>query len=190
MKTNTINNRTVVLASLLLMVAFLLIGFSYAFWSSNFEQTKQNETDYQCFNVTFKAGEAAVFENGYPQTDEDGLKNPVYTVSVKNECDTYTKFNVIYNVLNTSSTGLDQYMRIGVNGTAKKLDSLPTVTSTLEGANTTAYVIDTGGPKNGETKEYKINTWMDENTSEEAGENKKFEYRITIDTQADFMPTE
>ena len=181
MDTKTFSNKKIVLAALLFMMLILILGATYAFWVSNFRQTEQNVTKYNCFNVTFNGGDAAIVENGYPQLDEDGLKNPTYKVKVTNTCDTYVKFNVIYNILNNSTNNLENYMKVGIKKNSDEikahiLTSLTKVTSTLSGAKSNAYKIDTGGLAKNESATYEVNTWMKDDTPEATGANTKFNF--------------
>ena len=174
---------------ILVLLVMFVIGFSFAYWQKGFNQTGLNVNSYDCFKIEYTETEDNVEQlYGFPQADSDGLKNDPYTLKITNTCNTYTKYQVVYNVLNNSnyaSTLSDSYVKIGVNNSAKLLTSFSSTTSSLSGVRS-AYIIAEGALRANQSKEYKIRSWMNVNTTESQGANKEFYSQITVEASAAF----
>lgn len=184
MKTNKkMSNKKIVTISFTVMAVILAAAFSFALWNRTFTQTGSNVKNYDCFNIVYSESTTGVTQiNTYPMTDSEGLATTPYTLTIQNVCDTYAKYNIMYNVLNTSTLS-PNYVRVGVNNTAHSLSSLPTKSSTLDNA-TTAYVLTSGNLNKNEVATINVRTWVDENTSEANGTNKTFYNKLTVETVA------
>ena len=77
-----LTNKKIVLISATVMVVVLILGFTLALWSRNFTQTGTNTITTDCFNIEYSENDATSLVNAYPQTDEDGLKNVSYDVTI------------------------------------------------------------------------------------------------------------
>ncbi len=169
------------------MLILAITTFTYAIWSRTHIQTGVNKNTYACFEISYAEtnGNGISIQNGYPQKDEDGLKNEPYEVQITNKCDTVSTYNVILNK-EQGSTLKDEHLKVAVDNDYKLLSqATPTTKREISGfSNEASYIIGTGvvGPK--QTKIVKIRSWMDKDTSETEGENKSFTFKITIETGA------
>ena len=176
-----LSNKKVVITSILIFILILAIAFTYAIWTSNFTQTGENVSNYDCFDITFSENNGSGFtlSNQIPITDAQGLQNSYYSVTIKNTCNIGASYNVVLNKMN-SSTLADSHVKIAVNSNVSLLSNLPSVKTSLSSASS-ARNIYSGVLYARETVTLKIQSWMDENTSVAEGTNKSFTYKITID---------
>ena len=176
-----LSNKKVVITSILIFILILAIAFTYAIWTSNFTQTGENVSNYDCFDITFSENNGSGFtlSNQIPITDAQGLQNSYYSVTIKNTCNIGASYNVVLNKMN-SSTLADSHVKIAVNSNVSLLSNLPSVKTSLSSASS-ARNIYSGVLSARETATIKIQSWMDENTSVAEGTNKSFTYKITID---------
>ncbi len=170
-----------------IMLILAITTFTYAIWSRTHTQTGINKNTYACFEISYAEtnGAGITMDNGFPQKDEDGLKNKPYEVEIKNKCDTVSTYNVILNK-QTGSTLADSHLKVAVDNDYKLL-STATKTDLRQidnFSNEASYIIGTGviGPK--QTKIVQIRSWMDKDTSEQDGEDKSFTFKITIEAVA------
>ncbi len=170
-----------------IMLMLAITTFTYAIWSRTHTQTGINKNTYACFEISYAEtnGEGITMDNGFPQTDEQGMQNDAYEVEITNTCDTVSTYNVILNKQQGSDLK-DEHLKVAVDNDYKLLsDATPTDTRTItDFQNEKSYIIGTGvvGPK--QTKVVKIRSWMDKDTSEQEGENKSFTFKITIEAEA------
>ena len=183
-----ITNRKVVLISATVMVVVLILGFTLALWSRNFTQTGTNTIASDCFDIQYSETDATGLVNAYPQTDEDGLKNVPYTVTIENTCDTAAAYDVLLNEL-SSNTLSESHVKVAVNDNYKMLNTYDAATPSSEVTNaSSARKLTSGVVAGNETKSISIKSWMDAETSELEGSNKVFGYRITIEATATDAP--
>ncbi len=179
--------KTVVLLVVGVALVLAIATFTYAIWSKTHTQTGVNKNTYACFEIAYKEtnGEGISIENGFPQKDEDGLKNEPYEVEIKNTCDTMTSYNVILNK-QTGSTLANEHLKVAVDNSYKLLSQAITTDTRVisDFSNEASYIIGSGVVGANQTKIVKIRSWMDEKTSEQDGENKSFTFKITIEAVA------
>ncbi len=170
-----------------IMLILAITTFTYAIWSRTHTQTGINKNTYACFDISYEEtnGTGITMENGFPQKDEEGLKNNPYEVQITNKCDTVSTYNVILNKQQGSDLK-DEHLKVAVDNDYKLLSqATPTDKRTIQDfSNEASYIIGTGvvGPK--QTKIVQIRSWMDKDTTEDEGENKTFTYKITIENAA------
>ncbi len=181
----TKRNVAIIIIGLILVVAVATL--SYALWTRNFTETGVNKNIYDCFTISYQEtkGNGVTLEHGYPQTDEDGMQNSPYEITIKNTCETIATYNVILNKEN-SSTLDEQYLKVAVGDSYKNLNEYETTTTqSISGFNTAAsYIIGTGVLTPDTTKIIDVRSWMDEDTSVANGTNKEFTFKITIEATA------
>ena len=177
-----ITNRKVVLISATVMVVVLTLGFTLALWSRNFTQTGTNTIETDCFDIQYSETDATSLVNAYPQTDEDGLKNVPYTVTIENTCDTIAAYTVLLNEISTNTLA-EANVKVAVNDNYKMLNAYDAATpsSEVENASSARKLLSAMLPGN-TTRTISVKSWMNANTTELEGENKTFAYRITVDT--------
>ncbi len=184
----TKRNILIIVIGLILIVA--VVTLSYALWTRNFTQTGINKNIYDCFEINYEEtkGAGVTLEHGYPQTDEEGMQNNPYEITVKNTCKTIATYNIILNK-ESSSTLNEQYLKVAVGDSYKKLNEYEItekreLTEYPDFTNSTSYIIGTGVLTPDTTKIIDVRSWMDENTSVENGANKSFTFKITIEATA------
>ena len=179
-----LTNKKIVLISATVIVVVLILGFTLALWSRNFTQTGTNTITSDCFNIEYSESEATSLINSYPQTDEDGLKNISYDVTIENTCNTVTNYSVVLNELSTNTLS-ESHVKVAVNDSYKMLNTYESATPSADVDNaSSARLLTQGvlGPQ--QEKTISIKSWMDEITTELEGENKTFGYKITIESTA------
>ena len=115
----------------IIVVAITLIitvtTFTYALWSRTHIQTGVNTNTYACFEIAYEeTNNGVTMENGYPQTDEQGMQNDSYEVQITNTCSTAAAYNVILNKEGTSTLE-DDYLKVAVDEEIQKLSDAQTV---------------------------------------------------------------
>ncbi len=167
-----------------IMLILAVTTFTYAIWSRTHIQTGVNKNTYACFDISYAEtnGTGITMENGYPQTDEQGMQNDPYEVQIKNTCDTVSTYNVILNK-QEGSTLKDEHLKVAVDNDYKLLSqATPTDTREIDDFdNAQSYIIGEGIVLGNQTKTVQIRSWMDKDTSEQDGENKSFTFKITIE---------
>ncbi len=174
----------------IIVVAITLIitvtTFTYALWSRTHIQTGVNTNTYACFEIAYEeVNNGVTMENGYPQTDEDGLKNNPYEVQIKNTCSTISTYNVILSKEDTSNLA-DNHLKVAVDNNYQLLSQAQTTENKTFSNFTSAqsYIIGSGVVGPNQTKVVKIRSWMEKDTPENEGEDKTFTYKITIENAA------
>ena len=176
-----LTNKKIVLISATVIVVVLILGFTLALWSSNFTQTGTNTIASDCFNIEYSESDATSLINSYPQTDEDGLKNVSYDVTIANTCNTVTNYSVVLNELSTNTLS-ESHVKVAVNDSYKMLNTYESATPSADVDNASSARLLTLGVLGPEQERIiSIKSWMDENTTELEGENKTFGYKITIE---------
>lgn len=179
-KLKNISNKKIVIVTSIVMLLVLIAGVSYAIWSRSFTQTGTNLSKYDCFDIAFsEQKEGITLENGYPITDEEGLKTESYDLTIKNTCKILANYEVVLNKLNTSTLN-DTNVKIAVDSDISLLSDLKTTNTNLTNA-TEGKVLTTGILASGQSKTIKVQSWMDENTTKADGASKSFSYKVTAE---------
>ena len=159
-----------------------VVGVSYALWRASFSSTNDNSLTATCFNVSFTDQNNISIEKAYPLLDKDGKKLTPYEFTITNNCDSYAKYDINLEVLNTSTlTNMDYIKLMLDDGTPALVSSYNVTTKTLSNASS-AYKISTGYLNANESKTYNLRLWLDENvTGETEGvQNNTFTSKITV----------
>ena len=100
------------------------------------ENKKMNKKQIAIIEIAYEeTNNGVTTENGYPQTDEQGMRNDPYEVQITNTCSTAAAYNVILNKEGTSTLE-DDYLKVAVDEEIQKLSDAQTVdTKTIEGFN-------------------------------------------------------
>ncbi|HJJ17160.1 MAG TPA: hypothetical protein OIM63_03640 [Bacilli bacterium] len=179
-KLKNISNKKIVIITSIVMLLVLIAGVSYAIWSRSFTQTGTNLSKYDCFDIVYAENVNEVsLSNGYPITDEEGLKAESYDLTIKNTCKILANYEVVLNKLNTSTLN-DTNVKIAVDSDISLLSDLKTTNTNLTNA-TEGKVLTTGILASGQSKTIKIQSWMDENTTKTEGSGKSFSYKVTAE---------
>lgn len=165
-----------------IIVATASITFSYL--SVSKVQSNPNTINTTCFNVSFTDSNR-INITSYPMSNANAFsKISPYKFTLKNSCDVNTEYQVILNVINTTSSKILPYINYSFDGsTVKKLSSLSPITlpKGVTSSNASAsYLIDTGS-LNGinTTKNFNLRLWIDESASNDIM-GLKFEGEIIV----------
>ena len=169
------------------MLLFIIVGTSYALFSSSASGTKENTIKSGCLKVEVSDKGSINIKDAVPVTDEDGLKSTPYEFSITNTCNTNSFYMITLNVMNDSNLENLSKIKVSLSG-----DSYiePTIESDLEetylidtkvkGVKKT-YKLDTGTLAIGQTKNFKLCTWIDYSVEEISG---KLENKVIINNTA------
>ena len=172
-------------AKLLLIVGILcsILGVSYALFIKNLSGSNNNSLTATCFNVSFTDQNNIGLTNTYPLLDEDGKKLTPYEFTVTNNCDTFVKYDINLEILNTSTLTNMDYIKLMLDDGAPALVSRYDVTTKTLSNASSAYKIKGDLYLDAkESKTYKLRLWLDENvtTETEGVQNKSFASKITV----------
>ena len=178
-----IKNKNV--AKLLLIVGILcsILGVSYALFIKNLSGSNNNSLTATCFNVSFTDQNNIGLTNTYPLLDEEGRKLTPYEFTVTNNCDTFVKYDINLEVLNTSTLTNMNYIKLMLDdGTPALVSKYSVTTKTLSNASSAYKIKSNLYLEAKESKTYKLRLWLDENvtTETEGVQNKSFASKITV----------
>lgn len=162
------NKRTIILLIMsIIIVIAATVGITFAYLSVSAVQTTPNTMSTTCYDMTFTDSNV-INITGYPMSSTSAFaKLTPYSFSLKNNCEANTDYQIILNVLNTSSSNLLPYINYSLDGTTtKKLSSL-SATSLPAGVTSSnasaSYIIDTGALLGiNTTKNFNLYLWIDE----------------------------
>ncbi len=181
------SERIIISCTILIMVLVLIISSTYAFFSYDSEQKELNEFAAPCYDVTYaqKGKDNVQILNAYPSTDEEGLKQTPYTVTVTNNCPNTITYNTIMNVTEDSTTP-NNLMKVGVTHDSEdEILELKNITPDETSSEFPyRYILTTDSLEQGKSKTYDFRAWMNENvkiTDEENGLNTSFINKISIE---------
>ena len=175
-------NKTLLIILGTLIVTFTVIGVSYAVWRLILSQTNKNSLATTCFSVSMTDSNAISLEKAYPIIDEEGKKLTPYTFTITNNCDSYVKYEVNLELLNTSTLTNMDYIKLMLDDESPAVISSYDVTTKTISDATTAYKIKTGYLDANESKTYNLKLWVDESVTmtTEGIQNRLFESKITV----------
>ncbi len=170
----------------------ILVGTSYAWWTSTATQTGINEVQSSCIKVAIQnEGNNIKLPNAYPLTDKQAKELTPYTFTITNTCKTIVDYTVKLEKLMEPNGQEDKllnskYIAVEFNGGQKELlSNYPTGTITYEGTDYTsqeARELIKGTLNGNDTKTYTIKLWMDESvTATDDSMNKSFISKIVVD---------
>ena len=148
-------------------VVVLLIGISFAAFSSDISGVEVQGIQTGCLKVDMTDNGNLNITNAAPMTNESGLTSNPYTYTITNSCTVDASFTATLNIM--SGSNLDNLSKIKV---ALDGDSYlaPTMISNLtetelvdssESSVVKTYSLDTGYLKVGESKTFDLRTWID-----------------------------
>ena len=181
---------------LVVLVAIIFIGGTYAYWRLTLTQTEQNELASACFDITISDEQNDInLQRAAPISDEEGMSLTPYTFTITNNCSTFASYSVNLELLNTIleanrlSAG---FVKVALDeNTPTVLNTNTSVTPTLDNAYE-AYELTTGYLDANESVTYNLRLWMDGAvTIEDDAMNKQLESKITITASyLDHMPSD
>ncbi len=181
------SERIIIGCTVLIMVLMLIISSTYAFFSYKAEQEQLNEFTAPCYDVTYAQGDNDNVQilNAYPSTDEEGLKQTPYTLTVTNNCPNTITYNTILNVTEESTTP-NYLMKVGVTHDSEdEILELKNITPDETSSEFPyRYILTTDSLEQGKSKTYDFRAWMNENvkfTDVDNGFNTSFINKISIE---------
>ena len=171
---------------------FILVGTSYAWWTSTATQTGINEVQSSCIKVAIQNETGDIkLQNAYPLTDKQAKDLTPYQFTITNTCKTIVDYTVkLEKLIPTDGQEKDllnsDYIAVEFNGGQKELlSNYPTGEITYDGSDYTsqeARELIKGTLNGNDTKTYTIKLWMDESvTATEESMNKSFISKIVVD---------
>ncbi|MGM9834241.1 MAG: BspA family leucine-rich repeat surface protein [Bacilli bacterium] len=179
-------SKILILGTLIGVALILVVGFTYAYWSTTKIQESTNIIATSCIDLTIVNEENAInLEKTYPISDEEGMGLTPFEITIKNTCDTTIEYQANLEVL--GNTTLDsKYLAIKVDDNEiallNTLDS--NVETTIEGAKE-GRKLATGVLGPNEWYTHSIRIWMDKDVEyTEETINKRFESKVVIEGNA------
>ena len=181
----------------LLITVLCIIGVSFAWFRLYLSQTENNTiASRTCFNTTLTEDTSKIsLTDAFPITDEDGLKQPPFTFTIKNNCNSYVKVYITIDSTYRESTNTsylkDNYMKVNISPkgtTTGKSVILGSQTLTDLENNKKGYIIVNTGLKANEEKSYDLRIWMDSAVTTEQGLNKNWSGKIVVVSNASEEP--
>lgn len=180
---------------MLIVIAILLIGsiilrISYAYWQITHNQTGKNTIDTGCFNIVFEeTGNDITITNGYPVIDSVGLASKPYKFKITNDCSIDAKYDITLNSFGSTTNLLSDsaiayaFDLSSSSNFNKKILGSATENTETSNINLTdlikSYILGSGFLRVGETKEYSLLLWVDEDAP--IGEmSKQFQSKVYL----------
>ena len=178
--------RIIILVVSLIIVTGIIIGVSYAFFSTGGKQETANTFTSGCLNISLTDASASInLNNIYPITDIEGLDTTSYDFTITNTCNTDTNYEINLESLNGVSNSLSaDYLKVSlssdtVGNVISILSDNTRVTPEIDGAYE-AYNLYTGTLKASETKTYHLKLWLDYDATVEVAANKVYQSKINV----------
>jgi hypothetical protein len=169
----------------ILIIICILIGVSYAFWSSNIIQNTSNKVNTNCLKLTLTDESDAInLQSAYPISDSEAEALSPYEFTIKNTCFTSVDYNITLEIMDNADRLNSEYIAVSFNNKSKKLlNKFISVTPTYSDNEYTAVEARklTSATLSGNSKvTYSIKLWMDESVTSEDSMNKIFLSKISV----------
>lgn len=180
------SNKKYLMLIILLVIGVIVVTSSttFAYLSISKVQSEANTISTTCYDMTFTDSNR-INITGYPMSSTSAFtKLTPYKFTLKNNCEANTEYQVILNVINTSSSKIIPYIDYSLDGsTVKKISSLTPITLPLGVTSSNAsasYLLETGTLEGiNTTKNFNLHMWIDESAGNDIM-GSKFEGEITI----------
>ncbi len=173
-----------------LIITLVSIGLSYAYWRFTFISDNANKGTSGCFNIELAEEKDEInLTNAYPITDAEGLKLKPYSITLRNSCSIFAHYYVNLEMLEGTTLN-SKFIATKINSDAiTTLDSYKKATTTMSGS-TEARTIAEGYLGAGDSIDYSISFWMDEDvTINDDAMNKVFKSKIvTVSEPSSYSP--
>ena len=147
------------------VVGLSMIGVSYAYWKFTYIAEKTNNATSGCFNIELTDQKDEInLTNAYPITDEQGLKLKPFSFTLKNTCSIFAHYYVNLEMLEGTTLN-SKWVATKVNNDAiTTLDQYKTTTTAISGS-TESRTIAEGYLGSGDSVDYTLSLWMDEDAT-------------------------
>mgnify|MGYP004586338611 CR=1 FL=1 len=173
-----------------LIITLVSISLSYAYWRFTFISDNANKGTSGCFNIELAEEKDEInLTNAYPITDAEGLKLKPYSFTLRNSCSIFAHYYVNLEMLEGTTLN-SKFIATKINSDAiTTLDKYKTATTTMAGS-TEARTIAEGYLGAGDSIDYTISFWMDEDvTINDDAMNKVFKSKIvTVSEPSSYSP--
>ena len=170
-----------------------IIGVSYSYWRLTLSQTGINRIASTCLSLSLTNEENAInLVNAYPLLDEEGRQTTPYSFTVENTCDLFASYTITLEVTKESTLN-SSYVASMLNTNAiQTLDELEITAVSDSSLYKEAYILGTGSLGTGDSEDYALRIWLDEDvTVEDDAMNKTFQAKIVITaTPSTYSPVE
>ena len=178
--------RVIILGISLVVVIGIIVGVSYAFFSTGGMQEQANTFTSGCLNISLTDASSSIsLSNIYPVTDVEGLEGTSYDFTITNTCNTSTNYQINLESINQASNSLDaDYVKVSlssdtVDNVISILSDNTSVTPEIDGAYE-SYNLYTGTLGASETKPYHLKLWLDYDATVEQAANKVYQSKINV----------
>ena len=170
--------------SLIILGLFIIlasIGLSYAYWRFTFISDKANKGTSGCFNLEMTDQKDEInLGSTYPITDEEGLKLKPFSFTLKNTCTIFAHYYVNMEMLEGTTLN-SKWVAVRVNNEAINTLDTYKVASTTINTSTESRTIAEGYLSAGDSVDYTISFWMDEDaTINDDVMNKVFKSKVVV----------
>jgi hypothetical protein len=186
-------NKKIILYLSLLLVVFLIIGVSYAYFQATSGQTTTNTINtLTCFTTSITDATSALNLTGeYPIPDAEGLQKDPYTFTVTNNCPVYLTLQIGVESLTTSTID-SSHIKVsivnhGITPTTGTILSSNTAGTAVNGGS--SYIITTSDLRSNESKSFDLRIWLDENTTNAEAFNKVYNGKVIVTSSTATLPT-
>ena len=182
----SMKKRIIILVVSLIIITGIIVGVSYAFFSTGGKQETANTFTSGCLNVSLTDASTSIdLNNIYPITDIEGLDGTSYDFTITNTCNTDANYEIDLESLNQVENSLSaDYIKVSlssdtVGNVISILSDNTSVTPEIDGAYE-AYNLYTGTLKASETKTYHLKLWLDYDATVEVAANKVYQSKINV----------
>ena len=175
-------NRKGIIVVIMIVLAVVLIGTSYALWQITLTQESTNVVTTGCFNIEFQDNNPITLENAIPLTDEEGSKLTPYSFTLTNTCDTLVKYQINLEVLDSTTLNNEYVKTKFEDRNPTQLTANNLVVKTLNNTSF-SYNLDEGVLSKKGSKTFNLRLWLNETTEAvDDAMNKVFESKIVVNT--------
>ena len=164
-----------------LFIILTSIGLSYAYWKFSLTGDKSNNITSGCFNLEMTDQKDEInLGSTYPITDEEGLKLKPFSFTLKNTCTIFAHYYVNMEMLEGTTLN-SKWVAVRVNNEAISTLDIFKETNTSVKNSTESRTIAEGYLSAGDSVDYTVSFWMDENaTIDDDVMNKMFKTKIVV----------
>ena len=172
----------------ILGLVLLIIGISFAAFSTNLAGVQVQTMNTGCLKVDMTDTGSINLANAMPESDESGLSGDPYTYTITNSCTTDAYYIATINVMSGSNLDNLSKVKVALDGDSYLA---PTIESNLSAGEllddsvsgvSRTYKLDEGYLKVGETKTFELRTWIDYDVTSISG---SLENKIIVNSTAD-----
>ena len=174
------NKRILYFCGVLVFMALMGIGLSYAYFRYGKVQDNNNIAGSKCFKLELSNAKNEInLTNMYPISDEEGRKLTPYSFTITNTCDMLAGYTVNIEML-AGTTLNSKYLDLMVNNEEIKLLSKYEETKTVIDGSTESRVIAKGTLGYNDSVDYTVRFWMDKDVEDVDSMNKYFASKIVV----------